>query len=73
MNKLLVQVHSLISASLRTSSEDADLFEFWVRHIRSFGEDRDVMSYKIFGYKITWATILNVSRQKNGRKLSPLS
>lgn len=67
VNRMLVQIHSLISASLRTSSEDADLFEFWLRHVSAFGEDKDVTAYNIYGYKVTWSTIMNVSdSQVNG-------
>lgn len=58
---MLVKIHSLISASLRTGSEDADLLEFWLRHVGSFGQDRDVTAYSIYGYKVTWSTIMNVS------------
>lgn len=40
---------------------DQDLLEFWLRHIQAYGLDKDAMSYKIYGYKVTWSTILNVS------------
>lgn len=60
VNKMLVQIHSLIGASLKTGSADADLFEFWLRHVGSFGEDRDVTAYCIYGYKVTWSTIINI-------------
>lgn len=59
VNKMLVKMHSLIVASIRTGSEDADLFEFWLRHVGSFGEDKDVTAYCIYGYKVTWSTIIN--------------
>lgn len=58
---MLVQIHSLIAASMKTGCEDAQLFEFWLRHVNSLGEDRDMMAYSFYGYKVTWSSILNVS------------
>lgn len=65
INKLLPKCHGLISA-LTEAGNDHDLLEFWLRHIQAYGTDRDAMSYKIYGYKITWSSILNVSRPSLG-------
>lgn len=61
VNNMLVQVHSLISASLKSGGEDAALFDFWLRHVNTFGEDKDATAYNLYGYKVTWSNILNVS------------
>jgi len=58
INKLLPQIHSVISG-LTIAERDNDLLEFWLRHIMAYGTDKDAMSYKIYGYKITWSSILN--------------
>lgn len=60
INNLLPQIHALISVSIMAGT-DHDLLEFWLRHIQAYGLDKDAMSYKIYGYKVTWSTILNVS------------
>lgn len=60
INKLAPQIHRFIGACM-SANTDHDLLEFWLRHIQTSALDKDALSYRIYGYKITWSSILNVS------------
>lgn len=67
IKSMLPKFHSLI-CSFTFAGTDHDLFEFWLRQIATFKIDMGGMFYTLYGYHISWGTILSVSTAQVGNK-----
>jgi hypothetical protein len=61
INQMLAKIHSLIGTSIRAGSDDADLFDFWLRQIVKLGEEQHAFAYEIYGHKITYSNIMKLN------------
>lgn len=62
-NKLLPKIQALMSAYI-ISGSDHDLSEFWLKHLQTYGASVDSICYRILGHKITWSSIVQVSKSQ---------